>query len=73
MKVMQNIDYIRKMKVKHHNKKPIPIRAYECNRCGYWHLTSKPLFGYKFKELIDEKEVYEPILKDKWLKLLNNE
>lgn len=19
-----------------------PIRAYECNKCGFWHLTSKP-------------------------------
>jgi hypothetical protein len=21
----------------------LPIRAYQCNICGYWHLTSKPL------------------------------
>lgn len=25
----------------------IPTRAYECPKCGAWHLTSKPIYGYE--------------------------
>ena len=53
----------------------IPIRAYECDRCGYWHLTSKQMRGKNFDEKVEvENELeYEFQLKDKWLRLINKE
>lgn len=30
------------VKPKSKNHKPVPIRAYECDICSGWHLTSKP-------------------------------
>jgi uncharacterized protein (DUF3820 family) len=32
-----------------------PIRAYECNKCGGWHLTSKTIEEYKSKLAKQEK------------------
>lgn len=66
------LDYIRKMKVKHNGKNKIPVRAYECEKCGYWHLTSQERSGFG-KEQTIEKDTYEPVLKDKWLKLMGGE
>jgi hypothetical protein len=35
--------------VKHYKKKT-PNRAYECKKCGYWHLTSQPdMFQKQFR------------------------
>jgi hypothetical protein len=69
------LDHIRKTTIKHNRTNKIPIRVYECDRCGYWHLTSKPLYEYETENIIieEEKEVYEPVLKEKWLKLMNSD
>jgi NDP-sugar pyrophosphorylase family protein len=69
------LNYIRKMKAKYNQKHDIPVRVYKCEKCGYWHLTSKQRIG---EEIIptnqeEEKDVYQPVLMDKWLKLLNKE
>jgi len=28
--------------IKNNTSENLPQRAYECNKCGYWHLTTKP-------------------------------
>jgi hypothetical protein len=33
----------------------IPQRAYRCNKCGCWHLTSKPASFYWHGKLIEIK------------------
>ena len=71
------LNYIRKQnesnKSKRHSEK-IPTRVYKCDRCPYWHLTSMEykVFGVvkEFNDEVIEEEVYEPKLKDKWLKLM---
>ena len=67
------LNHIRKISIKYNRDNKIPIRVYECERCGYWHLTSKPLYEFENTNPEEEKEEYEPILKDVWLKLVNNE
>ena len=64
------LDYIRKMNV--NSDKKIPVRAYECEKCGYWHLTSRPMNGYG-NPIVEKDNEYESPLKDKWLKLMSNE
>ena len=37
-----------------------PIRAYECDRCGKWHLTSKPIdtpIGGRYKPKLNWRKV----------------
>ncbi len=71
------LNHIRKMsengKLKRHSVK-IPTRVYKCNKCPYWHLTSADFkvdgIVKEFNNSEIEEEVFELILKDKWLKLM---
>ena len=58
--------YIHKMKQKFHSKHKIPVRSYQCNRCGLWHLTSEEK-AYNVK-IVENN--YIPLLLDRWLSLM---
>jgi hypothetical protein len=42
-----------------------PLRPYLCNKCGHWHLTSKPLIVDKLKEEIIKLKITEAALSRK--------
>ncbi|PAC29221.1 hypothetical protein BWI92_16465 [Flectobacillus sp. BAB-3569] len=41
-KFLESIKYLEQ----NHKK---PVRAYECDKCGYWHITSRETFDSKMK------------------------
>jgi hypothetical protein len=68
------LKYIREMNKEKPDKK-IPIRVYECERCGFWHLTSQEdrKFVKKHGSSEDIELEYDGNHKNEWLELLNKE
>lgn len=66
------LNHIRNKTIEYHRfNRVIPVRTYYCDKCGYWHLTSQASVS-KFDSVVEvnKKEIYEPVLKDSWLKLM---
>lgn len=64
-------DAVTRLNELQHGKRRIgklPTRAYECNICGKWHITSHPLMGDKSLRPIDESKnvsVSEDLIRDR--------
>ena len=53
----------------------LPSRAYQCNLCGSWHITSKPFYAdtsFKPIDMEDKEQVPDEIIKNRIEEIQNS-